>query len=85
MTPGVRLNHLLGIVPRPHRDLNVIAVVVHGERWIWIYQDGEECEVLQSVVGMASNPELSFSHYDAGMTAHKMRQVARERKTKGKK
>jgi hypothetical protein len=84
MTPGTTLNRLLGIVPKPCQTLNVIAVIAHGEKWVWIYETGEERVVLQSMVGMASNPELSFTHYDAGMTAHKMRQVS-ERKKKEKK
>jgi len=40
MKPGVTLNRLLGIVPKHHRTRDVLAIVAHGEKWIWIYDAG---------------------------------------------
>jgi len=85
MTPGLSLNRLLGIVPQPRRVLNVFGYVAHGEKWVWIYKSGKECELLKSACKMAANPALVFTHYDAAMIGHKLRQVACERKLKGKK
>ena len=85
MKPGYKLNRLLGFVPMPHPDLNVIIVNLHGEDWIWMYEDGEEIAVLQSVLGMAANSDLSLTHYDAGAISHKMRRIASQRRLKTEK
>ena len=58
--------------------LNVVVMVkdLDGpdrERYVFIYADGEELEVLRTFGLFASNAELSFSWYDAAVLARKIR------------
>jgi hypothetical protein len=58
------------------RDINVIALVKGGEHYVFLYDDESREETIRALARHASNPELSFSWYDAAMLAHKVRGTA---------
>jgi hypothetical protein len=55
------------------RDINVIALVKGGERYVFLFDDDSREETLRTLARYASNPELSFSWYDAAMLGQKVR------------
>ena len=52
-------------------DINVLALVKGSERYIFLYDDSQRAETLRILGRYASNPELSFSWYDAAVTEPK--------------
>ena len=60
-------------------DINVLALVKGQERYVFLYDDASRAETLRILGRFASNPELSFSWYDAAVLSQKIRQ---ETKTK---
>lgn len=58
----------------PSRDINVVALVKGGERYVFLYDDESREETLRAMARQAANPELSFSWYDAAVLAQKVRQ-----------
>jgi hypothetical protein len=57
----------------PSRDINVIALVKGGERYVFLYDDDSREETLRALGRCAANPELSFSWYDASVLGDKVR------------
>jgi hypothetical protein len=57
----------------PARDINVIALVKGGERYVFLYDDDSRAEVLKTLGRYAANPDLSFSWYDAAVLGQKVR------------
>ncbi|HUG68951.1 MAG TPA: hypothetical protein VMM76_14475 [Pirellulaceae bacterium] len=60
------------------QDINVLALVKGEERYIFLFDDNNRSEVLRTLGRYASNPELSFSWYDAAVLSQKIRQVTAE-------
>jgi hypothetical protein len=58
------------------QDINVLALVKGAERYIFLFDDGSRAEALRVLGRYASNPELSFSWYDAAVLSQKIRQQA---------
>jgi hypothetical protein len=58
------------------QDINVLALVKGEERYIFLFDDGNRSEALRTLGRFASNPELSFSWYDAAVLSQKIRQTA---------
>ena len=62
----------------------VINVIVlwknNGERYVFMYHDGRESEVLQTCGRFATNPELSFTWFDAAALAKRVREDAADHK-----
>lgn len=56
------------------RDINVIALVKGGERYVFLYDDESRDRVLEALARHAADPDLSFSWYDAAVLAQKVRQ-----------
>ncbi len=56
------------------RDINVIALVKGGERYVFLYDDESRDQALESLGRHAANPDLSFSWYDAAVLGQKIRQ-----------
>lgn len=54
-------------------DINVLALIKGKERYIFLYDDSQRAEALRSLGRFASNPELSFSWYDAAVLSQKIR------------
>ena len=58
------------------QDINVLALVKGAERYVFLYNDSTRAETLRTLGRFASNPELSFSWYDAAVLSQKVRQEA---------
>lgn len=58
------------------QDINVLALVKGEERYIFLFDDANRSEALRTLGRYASNPELSFSWYDAAVLSQKIRQTA---------
>ena len=57
------------------QDINVLALVKGDERYVFLFDDDNRGEALRTLGRYASNPELSFSWYDAAVLSQKIRQV----------
>lgn len=54
-------------------DINVLALVKGEERYIFLFDDNHRAECLRTLGRYASNPELSFTWYDAAVLSQKIR------------
>lgn len=59
------------------QDINVLALVKGEERYIFLFDDANRSEALRTLGRFASNPELSFSWYDAAVLSQKIRQTVK--------
>lgn len=59
------------------QDINVLALVKGEERYVFLYDDASRAETLRTLGRFASNPELSFTWYDAAVLSQKIRQESR--------
>jgi hypothetical protein len=59
-------------------DINVLALVKGAERYVFLYDDASRAEALRTLGRYASNPELSFTWYDAAVLSQKIRQEYQE-------
>lgn len=57
-----------------NQDINVLALVKGEERYVFLYDDASRAETLRVLGRYASNPELSFTWYDAAVLSQKIRQ-----------
>ena len=60
------------------KDINVLALVKGSERYIFLYDDTKRAETLRTFGRYASNPELSFTWYDAAVLSQKLRQESKK-------
>ncbi len=60
------------------QDINVLALVKGSERYVFLYDDTSRAETLRMLGRYASNPELSFTWYDAAVLSQKIRQESHE-------
>jgi hypothetical protein len=60
------------------QEINVLALVKGEERYVFLYNDESRAETLRTLGRFASNPELSFTWYDAAVLSQKVRQAERE-------
>ncbi len=58
-------------------DINVLAFVKGEERYLFLYKDETRSETLRTLGRFASNPELSFSWYDAAVLSQRVRADAK--------
>ena len=61
-----------------NQDINVLALVKGVERYVFLYDDSSRAEALRVLGRYASNPELSFTWYDAAVLSQKIRQECRK-------
>lgn len=61
--------------PGVSQDINVLALVKGEERYIFLFDDSRRSECLRTLGRFASNPELSFSWYDAAVLSQRIRQT----------
>lgn len=54
-------------------DINVLALVKGEERYIFLYSDANRSQTLRLLGRYASDPDLSFSWYDAAVLSQKIR------------
>jgi hypothetical protein len=71
-SPGIVGRRIL-TVPQ---DINVLALVKGAERYVFLYDDASRAETLRVLGRYASNPDLSFTWYDAAVLSQKIRQEA---------
>ena len=57
-------------------DINVLALVKGDERYIFLVDDEHRSDALRTLGKFASNPELSFSWYDAAILSQRIRHAA---------
>lgn len=62
------------------QDINVLALVKGEERYIFLFDDERRSDALRTLGRFASNPELSFSWYDAAVLSQRVRQSALEQR-----
>ena len=55
------------------KDLNVVVVVKRHERYVFLYTDDRAEETCRTLGRFASDPDLSFTWYDAAIAAEKVR------------
>ncbi len=60
------------------QDINVLALVKGQERYVFLYNDRNRGETLRILGRFASNPELSFTWYDAAVLSQKIRQESQK-------
>lgn len=56
-----------------NEDVNVLALVKGKERYLFLYSDSQQAEALRALGRHASNPELSFTWYDAAVLSRRIR------------
>ncbi|GAB6167214.1 hypothetical protein JCM19992_32140 [Thermostilla marina] len=61
------------------REISVVALIKGDERYVFLYDDDNRAEVLRTLGRYASNPELSFTWYDAAVLSQRIRQEAKKR------
>ena len=61
-----------------NQDINVLALVKGAERYVFLYDDSSRAETLRVLGRYASNPDLSFTWYDAAVLSQKVRNGAHE-------
>lgn len=61
-----------------NHDINVLALVKGQERYVFLYDDESRAETLRVLGRYASNPELSFTWYDAAVLSQKIRQESQK-------
>ena len=57
------------------QEINVIALCKGNERYVWMYHDRERANTLRHIGETASNPELSFTWYDAACLSQRIREA----------
>ena len=55
------------------QDINVLALLKGEERYIFLFNDKNRKETLRMLGRYASNPNLSFTWYDAAVMSQKVR------------
>jgi hypothetical protein len=56
------------------RELNVLALLKGQERYVFVYDDAGHEDLLDAFRHYASNPNLSFTWFDAAVLTDKARQ-----------
>ncbi len=71
------MNRITTIIePPPQRDdVNVLALVKGTERYVFLFDYASRAETLRCLGRYASNPELSFTWYDAALLSGKVRET----------
>ena len=64
------------------QDINVLALVKGKERYVFLFSDDNRAETLRMLGRYASNPDLSFSWYDAAVLSQRVRQTANQQDQK---
>lgn len=62
------------------RSMNVLALVKGSERYVFLYDDDSPGATLEILGKYASDPELSFTWYDAAVLSQSIRKLQQELK-----
>ena len=60
------------------QEINVLALVKGEERYVFLYSDSNRAKTLRLLGRYASNPDLSFTWYDAAVLSQKIRENQQE-------
>ncbi len=60
-------------------DINVLALVKGEERYLFLFNEKTRAETLRTLGRYASNPELSFTWYDAAVLSQKIRMTKKSK------
>lgn len=71
LTTGWDIPNLAGVTVS--QDVNVLALAKGQERYLFLFNDETRADALRTLGRFASNPELSFSWYDAAVLSQKIR------------
>ena len=80
-SPNFDRNNLGRRHPNVSDDINVLALIKGKERYIFLFDDERRAEALRTLGRFASNPDLSFSWYDAAVLSQKIRQATKKTTT----
>src|SRR5688572_14493030 len=58
------------------KDRNVLALVKGDEHYVFVFYDDQGLQTLRTLGRFASNPDLSFTWYDAAVLSQKIRATA---------
>jgi len=64
-----------------HRQVNVLALVKGEERYVFLYDDRSIDTLLEQLGSHASDPELSFTWYDAAVLSQRVRNLRKQSQT----
>ena len=73
--PGGPASKATPVEPAMQRQVNVLALLKDGERYVFLYDDRSLPQLLQTLGRYAADPELSFSWYDAAVLSQKVRRL----------
>ncbi len=59
-----------------NQEINVMALAKGTERYVFLFDDESRSEALKMLARYASNPDLSFTWYDAAVLSQKIRHEA---------
>ncbi|MBL98745.1 MAG: hypothetical protein CMM06_03540 [Rhodopirellula sp.] len=59
------------------KNINVLALVKGEEKYIFLFNDENRKTTLRQLGRYASNPDLSFTWYDAAVMSQKVRKLTR--------
>ena len=59
-------------------EMNMLALVKGEEKYVFLFDDKNRSETLRQLGKYASNPELSFTWYDAAVLSQKIRAAGEE-------
>ncbi len=59
------------------QDVNVLALAKGQERYLFLFNDESRADALRTLGRYASNPDLSFTWYDAAVLSQKIRTGSR--------
>jgi hypothetical protein len=81
---GTRDEHLTVRRGAMGNEINVLALVKGEERYVFLYTDEARAETLRTLGRFASNPELSFTWFDAAVLSQKVRKQLPESSWEGR-
>jgi hypothetical protein len=61
---------------RVQRELNILALIKGGERYVFVYDDESRDALVNVLRDQAADPRLTFSWFDASVLTHKVRAQA---------
>lgn len=59
-------------------DIHILGLVKGEERYVFIFDEARRADVMRTLGRFASNPDLSFSWYDAAKLSVKVRNLETE-------
>ena len=60
------------------QEINVLALVKDGQRYVFLYDDNSHDQLLQTLGCYAADPELNFSWYDAAVMSQRVRALRKQ-------